>query len=79
MKQKKRRDDQERLEKIIKRMRKIQRAIKASGQPASMLELMELQDLGVEYARIIERLASDRTGNAERPDPAAANQGHNDS
>ncbi|MGB5338469.1 MAG: hypothetical protein WBO06_05190 [Gammaproteobacteria bacterium] len=62
MKQLKGRDDQERLEKIIKRMRKIQRAIKASAQPASMLELMELQDLGMEYARIIKRLADDCAG-----------------
>ena len=61
MKQEEGQNNQERLEKIIKRMRKIQRSIKASGQPASMLELMELKDLGLEYARIIERLANDRT------------------
>ena len=52
-------DDQQRLEAVIKRMHKIQRAIKASRQPASMLELMELKDLGNEYARIVERLAND--------------------
>ena len=52
-------DNQKRLGKIIKRMRKIQRSIKASGQPASMLELTELKERGVEYARIIERLAND--------------------
>jgi hypothetical protein len=51
-------DDQQRLESVIKRMQKIQRAIKASRQPASMLELMELKDLGNEYARIVERLAN---------------------
>ena len=48
---------QERLEKIIRRMQKIQRSIQASRQPASRLELMELKDLGREYARVIEQLA----------------------
>ena len=52
---------QARLEAIIGRMQKIQRAIRASGQPASMRELMELQDLGREYARIVERLANPDT------------------
>ena len=47
---------QERLEEIIRRMQKIQRSIRASRQPASRLELMELRDLGGEYARIIEKL-----------------------
>lgn len=55
-------DDQQRLETVISRMQKIQRAIKASGQPASMLELMELKQLGNEYARIIERLANTGDG-----------------
>ena len=45
-----------RLEEIIRRMQKIQRSIRASRQPASRLELMELRDLGVEYACIIEHL-----------------------
>jgi hypothetical protein len=48
---------QERLEEIIRRMQKIQRSIQASRQPASRLELMELRDLGLEYARIIEQLS----------------------
>jgi division protein CdvB (Snf7/Vps24/ESCRT-III family) len=47
---------QERLEEIIRRMQKIQRSVRASRQPASRLELMELRDLGGEYARIIEQL-----------------------
>jgi len=47
---------QERLEEIIRRMQKIQRSIEASRQPASWLELMELRELGGEYARIIEQL-----------------------
>jgi hypothetical protein len=55
-------DSQDRLEEIIKRMQKIQRAIKASGQPASMLELMELKDLGREYALIIEYIANSQGG-----------------
>jgi hypothetical protein len=45
-----------RLEEIIGRMQKIQRAIKASRQPASRLELIELKSLGLEYSRIIEQL-----------------------
>ncbi len=55
-------DNQKRLGKIIKRMRKIQRGIKASGQPASMRELAELKDLGREYARIIEQIANSPGG-----------------
>jgi hypothetical protein len=54
-------DLQDRLAAIIERMQKIQRAIKASGQPASLRELAELKDLGEEYARIIERLANPGT------------------
>jgi division protein CdvB (Snf7/Vps24/ESCRT-III family) len=50
------RDLQARLEEIIRRMQKLQRSIQASRQPASRLELMELRDLGMEYARIIEQL-----------------------
>ena len=48
---------QEKLERVIVRMQAIQRAIKSSGQPASMFELQELKDLGREYARIIDELA----------------------
>jgi len=51
-------DDHERLEEIIRRMRKIQRAIKASRQPASMLELETLKSLGRDYARTVARLAT---------------------
>jgi hypothetical protein len=49
---------QEQLEKVIARMQAIQRAIKSSGQPASMFELQELKDLGGQYARIIDSLGS---------------------
>jgi len=48
---------QEQLEGVITRMQSIQRAIKSSGQPASMFELQELKDLGRQYARIIDNLA----------------------
>ena len=47
---------QQRLERIILRMQDIQKAIKASRQPPSMLELGELKELGNEYARIVEDL-----------------------
>ena len=47
---------QARLEIIIRRMQKIQRSIKVSRQPATRLELMELKDLGREYADIIDKL-----------------------
>jgi len=50
-------ETQERLERVIARMQAIQRAIKSSGQPASMFELQELKDLGREYARVIDDLA----------------------
>ena len=51
-------DLEARLESIIARMQAIQRAIKSSGQPASMGELSELKKLGGEYARIVEQLAN---------------------
>jgi hypothetical protein len=55
-------DSQDRLEEIIARMQKLQRSIKASGQPASMRELAELKDLGREYALIIEQIANSHGG-----------------
>ena len=48
---------QARLERVIRRMQKVQQSIQASRQPASRFELMELGDLGREYAHIIEQLA----------------------
>ncbi len=45
------------LERVIRRMQAIQRAIRASRQPAAAYELEELRSLGREYARIIERLS----------------------
>ena len=49
---------QEKLAQVIARMQAIQRAIKSSGQPASLFELQELKDLGVEYARLVDQLAN---------------------
>jgi hypothetical protein len=49
----------EELERIVARMQHIQRELHASRQPASMLELEELKELGRAYARIIDRLADD--------------------
>jgi len=48
---------QDRLESIIDRMQYIQRAIRTSGQPVTMGEVAELQNLGREYADIMELLA----------------------
>ena len=53
---------QEKLEQVIARMQVIQRAIKSSGQPASMFELQELKDLGMAYAHIIDDLANSQAG-----------------
>lgn len=55
--------DHERLEAIIRRMQKLLCTIRASHQPASMLELDELKSLGNEYARTVARIAT----LAERP------------
>ena len=52
---------QEQLERVIARMQVIQRAIRSSGQPASMFELQELTDLGREYARLVDDLAKTLT------------------
>lgn len=49
-------ETQQQLEEVITRMQAIQRAIKSSGQPASMFELQELKDLGKKYANIIDSL-----------------------
>lgn len=51
-------DTEQELERVIERMQQIQRAIKASRQPPSMLELEQLKQLGRDYARLIDRLAN---------------------
>ncbi len=55
---------QEQLEHVITRMQKIQRAIKSSAQPPSMLELQALKDLGREYARLVDSLANTPGGSS---------------
>jgi hypothetical protein len=47
-----------RLEKIIRRMNRIQRDIAADEQPVSPLQIEELERLGVEYADLLEVLRS---------------------
>jgi hypothetical protein len=47
---------QARLEKVIRRMQKVQASILLSRQPASRRELLELADTDREYAHIIEQL-----------------------
>ena len=56
---------EEKLERVITRMQAIQRAIKASGQPASMFEIQELKDLGREYALILDSLAESPDGSSQ--------------
>ena len=55
-------EEHEKLGAVIARMQAIQRAIMSSGQPASMFELQELQDLGREYARIVDVLETSTGG-----------------
>jgi hypothetical protein len=43
----------ERLEQVLDRIRKIQRAIKGVGGRPSQLEIAELKELGQEYAEIV--------------------------
>jgi len=54
-----------RLDRIVNRMQDIQRAIRSSSAPPSLLEIGELKELGLEYADIIDRLKA-------RQDAAAA-------
>ena len=45
------------LERVVSRMKQIQRDISRSGHPASVMQIEELKALGNEYARIIDRLS----------------------
>jgi UDP-N-acetylglucosamine:LPS N-acetylglucosamine transferase len=54
---------QDRLDTIIARMQRIQRDIRSSGQPASMREIAELQQLGRDYGLIIDQLSDGPVGN----------------
>ena len=53
------------LERVVSRMKQIQRDISRTIHPASILQLEELKELGREYARIIERLADLPGGSAQ--------------
>ncbi|MGB5260256.1 MAG: hypothetical protein WBO34_07000 [Gammaproteobacteria bacterium] len=52
------------LERVVSRMKQIQRDISRSSQPASIMQLEELKELGREYARIIDRLGNLPGGSA---------------
>ena len=52
------------LERVVSRMKQIQRDISRSGHPASVMQIEELKALGSEYARIIDRLGDLPSGNA---------------
>jgi hypothetical protein len=58
-------ESEEKLERVIARMQAIQRAIKSSGQPASLFELQELKELGREYARVIDSLSDSPDGSSQ--------------
>jgi PHP family Zn ribbon phosphoesterase len=45
-----------RLERLVERMQKIQRQIKAAGEPASRFEIETLEELGREYGVLIAQL-----------------------
>ncbi|MCO6413055.1 MAG: hypothetical protein J5I92_09955 [Thiogranum sp.] len=47
---------QAQIDAVIKRLRKIQRGIAGSRQPASRLELAALEELGRDYARLQQQL-----------------------
>jgi hypothetical protein len=46
------------LERVVSRMKQIQRDISRSGHPASIMQIEELKELGMEYARIVDRLGN---------------------
>lgn len=46
------------LERVVSRMKQVQRDISRSGHPASVMQIEELKQLGSEYARIIDRLSN---------------------
>jgi len=58
-------DENQRLKKIIRRMKKIQQDISADGQPVSQMQIAELERLGSEYAEIVTVLRT-ATGEVKR-------------
>jgi hypothetical protein len=51
-------NENRRLRKIIRRMKKIQQDIASDGQPVSPTQITELERLGSEYANIVTELRS---------------------
>ena len=51
-------NENRRLKKIIRRMKKIQRDIAADKQPVSPIQIAELERLGSEYAETVTALRS---------------------
>ena len=51
-------NENRRLKKIIRRMRKIQKDIAGDSQPVSSIQIVELERLGSEYAEIVTELRS---------------------
>jgi hypothetical protein len=45
-----------RLERLVERMQKLQRQIKATGEPASRFEIQTLEELGREYGELVAEL-----------------------
>jgi hypothetical protein len=66
-------DENQRLKKIIRRMKKIQQDISADGQPVSQMQIAELERLGSEYAEIVTVLRT-ATGEVKRFKNDAINQ-----
>ncbi|WP_020394323.1 hypothetical protein [Thiolinea disciformis] len=56
------------LQDLIKKMQKVQKAIAASGEPASMHELDELKRLGRAYGSTLEQMAAFDTKQAPAKD-----------
>ena len=58
-------NENHKLRKIIRRMKKIQHDISADGQPVSSMQIAELERLGSEYSEIVDALRTS-TGDAEK-------------
>ena len=56
-------NQEKKLKKIIKRMKKIQKDIASDGQPVSPLQIESLEQLGKKYAKIIQGWKSDNKNN----------------
>jgi len=56
---------QRRIDQVIERLRRIQRAIAGSHQPAGAIELETLQDLGRSYAALQQELQAWHEGRSD--------------